>query len=95
MTTAAVRAIFWNLRRVFNKLIKEGKIPPPKRDLDFGGRTKFIRNIEYIRTHPGSEKMMLANLHQDMTGRKQSMGSRVQHLIYNAAFADLLSGRAI
>jgi hypothetical protein len=26
---------------------------------------------------------MLANLHQDMTGAKQSMGSRVQHLIFN------------
>ena len=27
--------------------------------------------------------MMLVNLHQDMTGAKQSMGSRVQHLIFN------------
>ena len=25
---------------------------------------------------------MLANLHQDMTGAKQSLGSRVQHLIF-------------
>ena len=25
---------------------------------------------------------MLANLHQDMVGAKQSLGSRIQHLIY-------------
>lgn len=71
------------LARVFNKLIKEGKIPPPKRDIRFWWSDEIYSEYQYIRTNPGSEKMMLANLHQDMTGAKQSMGSRVQHLIYN------------
>jgi hypothetical protein len=70
------------LARVFNKLIKEGKIPPPKRDLRFWWSDEIYSEYQYIRTNPGSEKLMLANLHQDMTGAKQSMGSRVQHLIF-------------
>ena len=63
-------------------MIKEGKIPPPKRDLRFWWSDEIYSEYQYIRTNPGSEKRMLANLHQDMTGAKQSMGSRVQHLIY-------------
>ena len=71
------------LARVFNKLIKTGKIPPPLRDLRFWWSDEIYSEYQYIRTNPGSEKRMLANLHQDMTGAKQSMGSRVQHLIFN------------
>ncbi len=70
------------LARVFNKLIKEGKIPPPKRDIRFWWSDEIYSEYQYIRTNPGSEKKMLVNLHQDMTGAKQSMGSRVQHLIF-------------
>ena len=70
------------LARVFSKLIKEGKIPPPKRDLRFWWSDEIYSEYQYVRTNPGSEKKMLANLHQDMTGAKQSMGSRVQHLIF-------------
>jgi hypothetical protein len=70
------------LARVFNKLIKEGKIPPPKRDIRFWWSDEIYSEYQYIRTNPGAEKKMLANLHQDMTGAKQSMGSRVQHLIF-------------
>lgn len=71
------------LARVFNKLIKTGKIPPPLRDLRFWWTDEIYSEYQYIRTNPGSEKQMLANLHQDMTGAKQSMGSRIQHLIFN------------
>ncbi len=71
------------LARVFNKLIKTGKIPPPKRDIRFWWSDEIYSEYQYIRSNPGSEKKMLVNLHQDMTGAKQSMGSRVQHLIYN------------
>jgi hypothetical protein len=71
------------LGRVFNKLIKEGRIPPPLRDIRFWWSDEIYSEYQYIRTNPGSEKQMLANLHQDMTGAKQSMGSRVQHLIFN------------
>ena len=71
------------LGRVFSKLIKEGKIKQPLRDIRFWWSDEIYSEYQYIRTNPGSEKMMLANLHQDMTGAKQSIGSRVQQLIYN------------
>lgn len=71
------------LGRVFSKLIREGKIPPPLRDIRFWWTDEIYSEYQYIRSNPGSEKLMLANLHQDMTGAKQSMGSRVQHLIFN------------
>ncbi len=70
------------LARVFNKLIKEKKIPPPLRDLRFWWSDEIYSEYQYIRSNPGSEKKMLVNLHQDMTGAKQSMGSRVQHMIF-------------
>ena len=71
------------LGRVFTKLIKEGKLPPPKRDLRFWWTDEIYSEYRYLRDNQGEEKKMLANLHQDMTGAKQSMGSREQQLIYN------------
>ena len=70
------------LGRVFSKLIKEGKIPPPLRDIRFWWSDEIYSEYQYIRSNPGSEKKMLVNLHQDMTGAKQSLGSRVQNLIF-------------
>ena len=70
------------LGRVFSKLIKEGKLPRPLRDIRFWWSDEIYSEYRYIRDNPGSEKQMLANLHQDMTGAKQSMGSRVQNLIF-------------
>jgi hypothetical protein len=82
------------LARVFNKLIREKRIPPPLRDIRFWWTDEIYSEYQYIRTNRGSEKQMLANLHQDMTGAKQSMGSRVQHLIFNphsrASYLDAL-----
>jgi len=71
------------LARVFSKLIKEGKIPPPKRDLRFWWTDEISSEYRYLRDHQGEEKRMLANLHQDMTGAKQSIGSPRQQLIFN------------
>src|SRR5687768_2705305 len=70
------------LGRVFSKLIKEGKIPPPLRDIRFWWSDEIYSEYRYLRDNQGAEKQMLVNLHQDMTGAKQSMGSRVQHLIF-------------
>ncbi len=71
------------LARVFNKLIKKGEIPPPKRDLRFWWTDEIYSEYRYLRDNQGEEKKMLANLHQDMTGAKQSMGGRRQQLIFN------------
>jgi len=70
------------LGRAFNKLIREGKMKPPLRDLRFWWTDEIYSEYRYFRDFPNEPKKMLANLHQDMTGAKQSMGNRVQHLIY-------------
>jgi len=70
------------LGRAFNKLIREGKMKPPLRDIRFWWTDEIYSEYRYFRDFPNEPKKMLANLHQDMTGAKQSMGNRVQHLIY-------------
>jgi hypothetical protein len=70
------------LGRAFSKLIREGKMKPPLRDIRFWWTDEIYSEYRYFRDFPNEPKKMLANLHQDMTGAKQSMGNRVQHLIY-------------
>ncbi|HYE16615.1 MAG TPA: M28 family peptidase, partial [Pyrinomonadaceae bacterium] len=70
------------LARVFNKLIRDGKMKRPARDLRFWWTDEIYSEYRYFRDHPGEPKKILANVHQDMTGANQAMGSRVQHLIF-------------
>ncbi len=70
------------LARAFNKLIGEGKMPRPLRDLRFWWTDEIYSEYRYFGDFPQEPKKMLANLHQDMSGAKQSMGNRVQHLIF-------------
>ena len=69
------------LARAFNKLIKEEKIKRPTRDLRFWWTDEVSSEYKLFRAHPEEVKKILANIHQDMTGANQAMGSRVQHLI--------------
>jgi hypothetical protein len=70
------------LARVFSKLIREGKIKRPKRDLRFWWTDEIYSEYRYFSDHPEETRKILANIHQDMTGANQAMGSRVQHLIF-------------
>ncbi len=70
------------IARTLNKLIEEGKIARPLRDIRFWWTDEIYSEYRYFRDHPDEPKKMLANLHQDMVGAKQSVGSRIQHLIY-------------
>lgn len=70
------------LARVFNKLLKEGKIKRPQRDLRFWWTDEIFSEYQLFREHPEEMKKILANIHQDMTGANLAMGSRVQHLIF-------------
>ena len=69
------------LARVMTKLIKEGKIKRPTRDLRFWWTDEIYSEYRLFQDHPEETKRILANVHQDMTGANQAMGSRVQHLI--------------
>jgi aminopeptidase YwaD len=71
------------IARTFNKLIREGKIQRPRRDIRFWWTDEIYSEYRYFRDFPDEPKKMLANLHQDMTGANQLMGGpRVQHLIF-------------
>jgi hypothetical protein len=70
------------LARVFNKLIREGKVKRPTRDLRFWWTDEIYSEYRYFRDKPEETKNILANVHQDMTGANQALGSRVQHLIF-------------
>jgi hypothetical protein len=70
------------IARVLNKLIREGKIKRPLRDIRFWWTDEIYSEYRYFRDNPGEPGKFLANLHQDMVGANQAMGSRVQHLIF-------------
>ncbi|MFC4721904.1 M28 family peptidase [Geojedonia litorea] len=70
------------IARTLNKLIAEGKIERPLRDIRFWWTDEIYSEYRYFRDFPEEPKKMMANLHQDMVGAKQSVGSRIQHLIY-------------
>lgn len=70
------------LARALNKLIAEGKIPQPLRDIRFWWTDEIFSEYDYFGNYQDEPGKMLVNLHQDMTGARQSMGSRVQHLIF-------------
>lgn len=69
------------IARTFNKLIREGKMARPLRDIRFWWTDEIYSEYRYFQDFPGEPKKFLVNLHQDMTGARQSLGSRVQHLI--------------
>lgn len=70
------------IARTLNKLISEGKIERPLRDIRFWWTDEIYSEYRYFRDNPKEPAKLMANLHQDMVGAKQSIGSRIQHLIY-------------
>lgn len=70
------------LARAFTKLIREGKIARPARDIRFWWADEIYSEYRYFQDFPDEPKKFLVNLHQDMTGANQVMGNRVQHLIH-------------
>jgi aminopeptidase YwaD len=70
------------IARTLNKLIAEGKIAQPLRDIRFWWTDEIYSEYRYFSDHPEEPAKLLLNLHQDMVGARQSVGSRIQHLIY-------------
>ncbi len=70
------------IARTLNKLIAEGKIKRPLRDIKFWWTDEIYSEYRYFRDNPKEPAKLLLNLHQDMVGAKQSIGSRIQHLIF-------------
>lgn len=68
------------IARALNRLIHEGKIPRPQRDIRFWWVNEFSSEYQYFSEHPEERSRMLANINQDMVGALQSAGSREQHV---------------
>jgi hypothetical protein len=66
--------------RALVRLMREGKITRPRRDIRFWWTTEISSEYRYFSEHPEEIKKLLVNINQDMVGAKQSIGSRVQHV---------------
>ena len=66
--------------RALTKLVAEGKLARPARDIRFWWVNEIDSEYEYFAAHPDERSRILLNLNQDMVGAKQSLGSRVQHI---------------
>ncbi len=70
------------IARTLNKLIAEGKIQRPLRDIRFWWTDEIYSEYRYFRDNPTEPAKLLLNLHEDMVGAKQSIGGRIQNLIF-------------
>jgi hypothetical protein len=65
--------------RALSRLIKEGRIPRPRRDIRFWWVNELSSQPRYFRENPQEPARMLVNLNQDMVGARQGWGGRVQY----------------
>ena len=68
------------IARTMMKLINEGKLPRPRRNIRFWWLDEIGAQYRYFGDNPEASKTMLVNLNQDMVGAKQSVGFRVQFM---------------
>jgi hypothetical protein len=68
------------IARALNKLMVEGKLERPRRNIRFWWVDEIGAEYRYLADNPDAAKTMLANLNQDMVGAKQSDGFRVQFM---------------
>jgi hypothetical protein len=65
--------------RAITRLIREGKLQRPRRDIRFWWVNEFASQERFFRENPGEPRKMLVNVNQDMVGARQSLGGRVQY----------------
>jgi hypothetical protein len=69
---ASGSAAILEIGRALNKLIEEGRIPRPRRDIRFWWVTEFSSQRQYFADHPDAHRRMWVNVNQDMVGADQS-----------------------
>ena len=65
--------------RALARLIREGKVKRPRRDIRFWWVNEFDSQEQVFREQPAEARKMLVSLNQDMVGARQSWGGRVQY----------------
>jgi len=70
------------IARALVKLINEGKLPRPERDIRFWWVNEIDGPYAYFAAHPEERAKVFVNINQDMVGAHQTVGglSRVQHV---------------
>lgn len=68
------------IARALKKMIDEGRLPRPRRDIRFWWVDEISAEEQYFADHPDERRRFLANINQDMVGAKQSAGSRIQFI---------------
>lgn len=70
------------IARALEKMIAEGKLPRPERDIRFWWTNEIEGPYDYFALHPEEVKNTFANINQDMVGVNQTIGglSRVQQV---------------
>jgi hypothetical protein len=58
--------------RALNRLIEEGRIPRPKRNIRFWWVTEISSQRQYFADHPEAHNEMWVNINQDMVGANQA-----------------------
>lgn len=66
------------IARSLKKMIDEGTLPRPRRDIRFWWLDEISASEQYFADNPAETRQLLVNINQDMVGAKQSAGSRVQ-----------------
>jgi hypothetical protein len=66
--------------RTLTRLIREGKLPRPRRGIRFWWADEIYSEYRYFADHPEEAKKVFVNLNQDMVGARQSLGGRVQYM---------------
>jgi hypothetical protein len=65
--------------RALTRLIEEGTLPRPRRDIRFWWVNEFASEEQFFRENPGEPRKMLLDINQDMVAARQSWGGRVQY----------------
>ncbi len=69
------------IARAFNKLINEGRLPRPRRNLRFWWVTEIGSQRQYFADNPEAHHEMWVNINQDMSGANQAQDvMRVQNI---------------
>ena len=68
------------MARALEAMIRDGRLPRPKRDIRFWWTNEIAAEYEYFSEHPEERARIIADINEDMVGARQSLGGRVQHV---------------
>ncbi len=68
------------IARALETMIRDGRLPRPKRDIRFWWTNEIEAEMAYFAAHPEERTRILADINQDMVGARQSLDGRLQQV---------------